>query len=153
MLQDWEEVNATWLNPQGNRGASILTGVTPDDIEAAAIPDARVPDPGRAGLVEIPLNVDTVQGWANGSLENFGWSIVSDAGSLWAFNSSEAFLIGTFTVVGGHHVGNEAADRNLLARAGIAVMRLQRLVQRALVEQSDTHAVNPFRAPARPPPR
>ena len=95
MQQDWEQVNATWLDPQGQRGSTILNGVTPDDIEAAAEPDARVPDPGRAGLVEIPLDVDTIQAWANGSLDNYGWSIVSDAGSLWAFNSSESFLVGT----------------------------------------------------------
>ena len=70
--------------------------MTPDDIEALAEPDAVVPDPGRAGLVEIPLNTDTLQAWANGSLENFGWSIINDSGSLWGINSSEAFLIGTF---------------------------------------------------------
>lgn len=96
MLQDWEEVNATWTDPQGNRGSSILNGVTPDDVEASADVDARVPNPGRAGLVEIPLDADTLQAWSNGSLPNYGWSIVSDSGSLWAFNSSEAFLTGTF---------------------------------------------------------
>ncbi len=40
--------------------------------------------------------MDTIQSWANGSLDNYGWSIINDAGSLWAFNSSEAFLVGTF---------------------------------------------------------
>ncbi len=97
MLQDWEQVNATWADPQGSRGSSIFNGVTPDDVEASAIPDAVVPDPGRAGLVEIPLNADTIQAWANGSAENNGWSIVTDSGSLWAFNSSDAFLPGTVT--------------------------------------------------------
>jgi len=95
MLQDWEEVSATWFDPQGSAGSSIQNGVTPDDIEATSTPDASVADAGRAGLVEIPLNVDTVQSWANGSLDNFGWSIVSDSGSLWRFDSSEAFLQGT----------------------------------------------------------
>ena len=98
MLQDWDQVNATWVNPQGNAGGSIVNGVTPDNIEASGTPDTRVPEAltGQAGLVEIPLNVDTIQSWANGSLANFGWSIVSDSGSLWSFNSSEAFLLGTF---------------------------------------------------------
>ena len=95
MNQDWEQVNATWLDPQGNAGSSILNGVTPDDVEASATPDMVVPDAGRVGQVEIPLNVDTLQSWANGSSDNFGWSIVSDSGTLWAFNSSEAFLPGT----------------------------------------------------------
>jgi hypothetical protein len=98
MLQDWEQVNATWLNPQGNEGFAIQNGVTPDNIEATAKPDARVPQAltGQAGLVQIPLNVDTIQAWANGSLPNYGWSIVNNLGTLWSFNSSEAFLAGTF---------------------------------------------------------
>ncbi|HEY6565273.1 MAG TPA: DNRLRE domain-containing protein, partial [Pirellulaceae bacterium] len=95
MLQDWEQVNTTWFDPQGAVGGNILNGVTPDDVEATADPDTRVPDAGRAGLVEIPLNVDTIQSWANESLPNYGWSIVSDSGSQWAFNSAEAFLFGT----------------------------------------------------------
>ena len=95
MLQPWEEVNASWFDPQGSAGGSIQDGITPDDVEAATIPDATVADAGRAGLVEIPLNVDTVQSWVDGSLDNFGWSIISDSGSLWRFDSSEAFLAGT----------------------------------------------------------
>ncbi len=98
MLQDWEQVNATWLNPQGNAGFAVQNGVSPDNVEATAAPDARVPAAltGQAGQIQIPLNVDTIQAWANGSLSNFGWSIVNDLGSLWSFNSSEAFLPGTF---------------------------------------------------------
>jgi hypothetical protein len=42
------------------------------------------------------LNPETIQSWANGSLPNFGWSIVSNSASVWSFNSSEAFLMGTF---------------------------------------------------------
>ncbi len=95
MLQNWEEVNASWFDPQGNRGSSILNGVTPDNVEAGVRPDGTVPNPGRAGEVEIPLDVDSLQAWANGSRENLGWSIISDASSLWAFNSSESFLPGT----------------------------------------------------------
>ncbi|TWT43126.1 Calx-beta domain-containing protein [Botrimarina hoheduenensis] len=96
MEQDWEEINATWLDPQGSAGGSILNGVTPDGVEASATPDGTVPDAGRAGLVEIPLDVDTLQAWANGADQNYGWSIISDSASLWSFNSSEAFATGTF---------------------------------------------------------
>ena len=96
MLQDWDEVQMSWVDPQGDEGNSITNGIRPDDIESVAEPDAVVPDPGRAGLVEIPLNVDTLQAWSNGSLDNFGWSIINDSGSLWGINSSEAFLVGTF---------------------------------------------------------
>ena len=96
MLQDWEEVNATWADPQGNAGSSISNGVTPDGVEATAKEDARVTLPGKAGQVQIPLNVDTIQSWANGSLANFGWSIMSDDPTQWWFNSEDAFALGTF---------------------------------------------------------
>jgi hypothetical protein len=96
MLQDWEQVNATWEDPQGHAGNTITNGVTPEGTEASAQADAVVAEPGRAGRVQIPLNADTIQSWANGSLDNFGWSIVSNSPSLWSFNSSEAFQIGTF---------------------------------------------------------
>ncbi len=96
MLQDWEEINATWELPQGNAGFVITNGVTPDGFEATAKPDAIVTEPGKAGKVQIPLNPATIQSWASGSLPNFGWSIVSNDAALWQFNSSEAFLLGTF---------------------------------------------------------
>ena len=96
MLQDWEQVNATWEDPQGNAGGAITNGVTPDGVEATAKSDAVVTDPGRGDRVQIPLNVETFQSWANGSLPNFGWSIISDDPSLWRFDSAEAFLAGTF---------------------------------------------------------
>jgi hypothetical protein len=96
MLQDWDQVNATWEDPQGNAGGAITNGVTPDGVEAAAKSDAVVTDPGRGDRVQIPLNVETFQSWANGSLPNFGWAIMSDDPSLWRFDSSEAFLAGTF---------------------------------------------------------
>ena len=95
-LQDWEQVNATWESPQGNAGSSLVNGVTPDSVEASAKADAIVTEPGKAGKVQIPLNKETIQSWANGSLVNYGWSIITDDPSLWSFNSSEAFLIGTF---------------------------------------------------------
>jgi len=96
MLQDWDQVSATWESPQGNLGAVITNGVTPDGFEAAAKADAFVAEPGKAGKVQIPLNVETMQSWANGSLANFGWSIVSNSPSLWSFNSSEADTLGSF---------------------------------------------------------
>lgn len=96
MLQDWDQVSATWESPQGNLGAVITNGVTPDGFEASATADARVAEPNKAGKVQIPLNVDTIQSWANGSLVNLGWSIVSNSPSLWSFNSSEADTIGSF---------------------------------------------------------
>jgi hypothetical protein len=96
MLQDWEQVGATWESPQGGAGGVITNGVTPDGFEAAATADGVVTEPGRAGQVQIPLSVETIQSWANGSLTNFGWSIVSNSASQWSFNSSDAFLPGTF---------------------------------------------------------
>ena len=96
MLQDWEQVGATWQLPQGGLGASITDGVTPDGFEASAKADAVVTEPGKAGHVEIPLNKDTIQSWANGSLTNFGWSIISNSPSLWSFNSSEVDTLGSF---------------------------------------------------------
>ena len=96
MLQDWEQVNATWENAQGNAGVGISNGVTPDGVEATAKADAVVTEPGKGDKVQIQLNVDTFQSWANGSLPNFGWAIISDHASLWRFDSSEAFLEGTF---------------------------------------------------------
>jgi hypothetical protein len=90
MLQDWEQVHATWLQPQGDAGAVITNGVTPDGFEATAQADAFVAESGRAGQVQIPLNVDTIRAWANGSLPNFGWSIVTNSATSWSFDSSEA---------------------------------------------------------------
>jgi hypothetical protein len=96
MLRDWEQINATWEDPQGNAGSLIDNGVTPGGNEATAKADAIVTEPGKAGKVQIPLNVETIQSWANGSLDNFGWSIISNNPVQWWFNSSEAFLMGTF---------------------------------------------------------
>jgi hypothetical protein len=92
MLQDWNEATATWTDPQGLAGGNILNGVTPDGVEAAPVVDAVVPLPAGVGQVVIPLNRDTVQAWANGSLDNFGWSIVTDSGNDWAFTSTDDFL-------------------------------------------------------------
>lgn len=123
MLQDWEEVGATWVDPQGNAGGSILNGVTPDNVEATASPDGFVSSPDRTGRVQIALDTDTIQAWANGTAPNYGWSIVSDSGSLWSFNSSEAFQIGTFrpelTVL--YNPPTASAGRFELARPEVSV--------------------------------
>jgi hypothetical protein len=92
MLQSWDEGSATWTDPQGDAGSAILNGVTPDDLEATAEPDAVVTNPSGLGLVDIPLNVDTLQAWANGTVANNGWAIVNNSGIGWAFESSDDFL-------------------------------------------------------------
>src|SRR5262249_37007474 len=92
MLQDWDEATSTWTNPQGDAGSGILNGVTPDDVEATAEPDSVVTNPSALGLVDIPLNVDTIQAWANGTAQDFGWAILSDSGNAWNFASSDDFI-------------------------------------------------------------
>jgi hypothetical protein len=89
MLRNWDETTATWSNPQGSAGSSITNGVTPDDVGATAEPDAIVTSPGAAGSVDIPLNLDTVQAWADGSLANYGWAIISNSGTGWNFDSAD----------------------------------------------------------------
>ena len=88
MLKDWNEV-ATWNDPQGSLGNDIVNGITPDGIEASEIADFSVPMPEDGGLVEIPLNIETLQAWSNGSIPNYGWVAISDSGELWQFASSE----------------------------------------------------------------
>ncbi len=96
MLQVWDENTASWDSPQGAAGIVVDNGVTPDGFEASSQADAIVTEPGKTGKVQIPLNVETIQSWANDSLVNEGWSIISTSSALWSFNSSEAFLAGTF---------------------------------------------------------
>ncbi len=91
MLQNWDEDTASWVDPQGTVGDNLLNGVTPDDVEATAEPDAIVTTPGLRGLVDIPLDINTLQAWANGTLENFGWSIISDSSLDWTFASADYF--------------------------------------------------------------
>src|SRR5262249_36964790 len=83
------ETTATWSSPQGSAGSSIANGITPDDVGATAEPDAIVTSPGAAGSVDIPLNLDTMQAWADGSLANYGWAIVSNSGTGWNFESAD----------------------------------------------------------------
>ena len=100
MLQDWNELTTSWNNPNGSAGGSIVNGITPDNTEAASIADGTVANAGRAGMVDIQLDPDTIQSWINDpngdNIENFGWAIISDSPSLWRFDSSEAFLLDTF---------------------------------------------------------
>src|SRR5262249_40937963 len=84
------ETTATWSSPQGSAGSSIANGITPDDVGATAEPDAIVTSPGAAGSVDIPLNLDTVQAWADGSLANYGWAIISNSGTGWLIDSADA---------------------------------------------------------------
>jgi hypothetical protein len=91
MLQNWDEDTASWVDPQGALGDNLVNGVTPDDVEATAEPDAIVTTPGLRGLVDIPLDITTLQAWANGSLENFGWSIITDSSLDWTFASADYF--------------------------------------------------------------
>ena len=65
MLQTWDETTATWSDVQGSAGGAIVNGVTPDDVEASVDADV-VPLPGGSGLVEIPIDRDILQAWANG---------------------------------------------------------------------------------------
>ena len=92
MLNAWDEASATWADPQGALGSGIASGVTPDGVEAASVVDALVGAPGAAGLVDVALNVDTIQAWANGTLQNLGWSIINNSAEDWAFGSANDFL-------------------------------------------------------------
>ncbi|WP_168205366.1 Calx-beta domain-containing protein [Bythopirellula goksoeyrii] len=92
MLQNWDEL-ASWIDPQGTLGNSIVNGITPDGIEATSVADSIVTFPGQAGKVQVPLNQATLQAWSTGSLDNFGWSIVSDSDSSWEFSSSDVSVV------------------------------------------------------------
>lgn len=84
---DWDQFAATWQTPTTNPG--ITNGVFADGVQARSTPDAIVPNPGQAGPVDIPLNTDTIQAWANGAAPNFGWQIINDVDDDWIFVSSE----------------------------------------------------------------
>lgn len=93
MLQDWNDVTANWVDPQGIAGAGIANGVTPDGVEAASTPDGTVPFPGQGGTVQVPLSQETLQAWSNGTLDNFGWMFTSDSDSSWEFSSADQFNV------------------------------------------------------------
>lgn len=95
MLQDWNESDATWFFPQ-NGVSGIADGITPDDVEATAEPDAIVTtpgigNPGISTTVDIALDIDTLQAWSNGVFDNYGWSIISDSAIGWNFASADYF--------------------------------------------------------------
>ncbi|MFM1904148.1 MAG: hypothetical protein RLZZ440_2048, partial [Planctomycetota bacterium] len=96
MLIDWNENTATWRDPQGSAGDLVTDGIMPDGVAAVARPDSIVTTPGRAGRVQVPLNVETLQAWANGGVANYGWLIVSDSPDSFRFESSESSLMGAF---------------------------------------------------------
>ncbi|MBM4012615.1 MAG: DNRLRE domain-containing protein, partial [Planctomycetes bacterium] len=81
MLIDWTENTATWQDPQGAAGDLATGGLRPDGV---------------AGRVQVPLNVETLQAWANGGVVNYGWLIVSDSPDSFRFESSESSLMGAF---------------------------------------------------------
>jgi hypothetical protein len=88
MLKDWDENQATWNDP----ATDVQFGVTPDDVEAYADPDFLVNTPAAEGAVSIPINVETLQAWANGVVPNFGWAIIADTGNNWEFSSANDFI-------------------------------------------------------------
>jgi hypothetical protein len=137
MLQDWDGF-ASWNDPQGAVGGSIFNGVTPDGVEAASVADATVTTPAQAGLVQIPLSLDTLQAWANGSLPNFGWAIVSDSPNSWSIAASEdssldpfapelTILYNTPSVVAGQGEFQFAADEFIVNEGGGAAVTVQRV--------------------------
>lgn len=93
LLQDWDDANSNWLDPQGAQGGSVDNGFTPDNVEAAAEADGTVPFPGIGGKVQVPVSQETLQGWANGTLDNFGWAFISDSDSSWEFSSAQQFPV------------------------------------------------------------
>ena len=92
MLNAWDEFGATWADPRGAAGGGISSGVTPDGVEADSLVDAVVGSPDGTLEVDIALNVDTIQAWANGTLENLGWVIVNDSADDWMFASKDDFV-------------------------------------------------------------
>ncbi len=93
VLQAWEDANSNWLDPQGSAGGTVANGFTPDGAEAAAEPDSVVPFPGIGGKVQVPVSQETLQGWANGTLDNNGWVFISDSDSSWEFSSAQQFNV------------------------------------------------------------
>jgi hypothetical protein len=137
MLQDWDGF-ASWTDPQGAVGSSMLNGVTPDGVEAAHVADAAVTTPAQAGLVQIPLSVDTLQAWANGSLPNFGWTIVSDSPNSWSIAASEDSSLDPFapeltilynapSAVAGEGQFQFAVDEFLVNEGGAVTITVQRV--------------------------
>lgn len=96
MLVDWNENTATWQDPQGTAGDLLANGIRPDGVAAVARPDSIVTTPGRAGRVQVPLNLETIQAWAGGGVPNYGWLIASDSPDSFRFESSESSLMGSF---------------------------------------------------------
>jgi len=85
MLADWNEFTATFANP----ATGVTNGVTYDDVEARATPDGVVPNASVLGQVDVPISIDTLQAWANGTAPNYGWLISSDSTNGWDFDTAD----------------------------------------------------------------
>lgn len=85
MLADWNEGSASFSNP----AVGVTDGITLDDFEARVSPDGIVPDASLQGFVDVPLSIDTLQAWANGTAPNFGWTIQSNSTNGWDFDTSD----------------------------------------------------------------
>lgn len=80
MLRSWTET-ATWNSLGG--------GISANDQEATATPDARVRQVNRGALsVDVTTSVTE---WVNGA-PNHGWAILPDGGNGWDCYSSEGFM-------------------------------------------------------------
>jgi len=79
ILVPWSESD-TWN--------SLGAGLSRDDVEAASVADAFVPDPNSSGPQTIPGLEASVQAWALGAA-NRGWVIITDQNNAWVFRSSE----------------------------------------------------------------
>ncbi|MBI4661550.1 MAG: Ig-like domain-containing protein [Verrucomicrobia bacterium] len=87
MLVKWDEA-ATW----NMFDAVTVDGVTPDDIEAAYLPDVQTIEAGRAVpyFETVVLPVQTIQDWLDGKAPNYGWVFVPSGGGGADFDSSES---------------------------------------------------------------
>jgi len=85
MLQDWDQLDATWnrFRPAGGAG-----GVQASEGEAAAIADGVLLDPtsGTGKVVDVTASL---RRWAAGDPNN-GWLVESVATNGWDFDTSEA---------------------------------------------------------------
>ena len=84
MLATWSE-SSTWN--------SLTGGISTDDVEAASIADAVIPNPEIIETKVLTGLESTVQAWSDGAT-NHGWMLKSDSADGWFFTSSEDFNIG-----------------------------------------------------------
>ena len=89
----WDN-NSTWFSLGGDLVPDPVTGeldgypILANNVEALAIPDAVVPDPGfSGGLLDIDVT-NSVAAWYAGA-PNLGWAIINDSSNGWDFYSAE----------------------------------------------------------------